>query len=106
MASGGNKRQFGAFLGTGAEQTITLGYQPRAVIVTNLDDGSEVRVDEFMAGGSTVAKRGGLKINGADGVRSFLAAAAGIVLTSSGFTVGTDDACNEDAIQMVYEATD
>lgn len=106
MASGGNMNRYDAYVGTGSEQTIVCGFQPRAVRVTNTDDGSTVEVNEFLASHPTAAKRGGLKVNGADGARSFLAAAAGIVITASGFTVGTDDACNEDGVSFYYEAID
>lgn len=106
MASGGNMRQFGAYVGESTAKTVTVGFQPRAVIVTNTDTGSRVEVDEFLARHETVAKRGGRKTNGADGVVSFLAVAAGITITTGGFTVGSDAACNSDGIQYTYEVTD
>lgn len=106
MASGGNMNYQGAYVGTGAEQLIVCGFQPRKVVVTNTDTGSQVELTEFLADHETAAKRGGRKTNGADGIVSFLAATAGITLEVSGFKVYTDAACNASGIGFYFEAID
>lgn len=88
-----------AYDGSASEQTVECGFTPRTVRVVNMTDGSEVYTSDYLQKHPTVASRGGLKVNGADGVRSWLAAAAGIVIVDGGFTVGTDAACNAASTQ-------
>jgi hypothetical protein len=83
-----------AYDGSASEQTIKCGFTPRTVRVYNMTDGSEVYTSDHLQVHPTVASRGGRKTNGADGVVSWLAAAAGITIVDGGFTVGTDSACN------------
>lgn len=94
MASGGNMVMPLSYNGSASEKTVECGFTPRTVRVVNMSNGSEVYTSEIAQKHPTVASRGGLKINGADGVRSWLAAAAGITIVEGGFTVGTDAACN------------
>ena len=105
MASGANMNFFGAYTGTGSANTISVGFQPRYVRVTNTDDGAQVEVDAYLAHHATAAKRGGRK-TAADGAVTFLAVSAGITITATGFTVGTDDAANESGKQFTYTAVD
>lgn len=105
MASGGNMNRYDAYVGTGSALAVSCGFQPRAVRVVNTNDGSRVEVNEFLASHATAGKRGGLKIVAA-GDATFLAVAAGITLTASGFTVGTDAACNASGVSFYYEAID
>ena len=105
MASGANRNQPLAYDGSASEKTVTVGFSPRIVRVVNMTDGSEVYQSTYLAKHPTAARRGGLKINGADGVRSWLTVAEGIQLGDLGFTVGTDAACNAASTQYHAEVS-
>ena len=107
MASGANKLLTGSYVGTGVAFTYEgIGFWPRSIRVINGTDGSEVFLTDYMAQHPTVASRGGMKVNGADGVRSFLPVAEGLsAVTAVGFDVGTDAAVNTDGVKYFYTAT-
>jgi hypothetical protein len=105
MASGGNMVKPLAYNGDAAPQEIaSVGYQPRTLLITNMDDGSQVYTSLLLAKHPTVAKRGGLKIDAA-GARTWLTAAQGVTLGEDSFTVGSDAACNADGVQYHFVAT-
>ena len=106
MASGGNIYKPLSYDGSASPKTVFVGFTPRTVRVTSMDDGSEVFVDELLSQQATVAQRGGLKVNGADGVRSWLTLAEGITIVDGGFEVGTDAACNDAGVQFHVIVTD
>jgi len=85
----------GTYTGTGAAQTVTLGFKPKAVFMYNQTDG------DFFGGhieGMTDAT--------AFAITTATAAVAsqGITLTSRGFTLGTDAGANENAKVYLYVA--
>lgn len=85
----------GTYTGTGAAQTITLGYRPKAVLVFNVTDGDTLGgVIDVMDDGT--------------GFSVVLAAAAissqGFTLTSRGFSLGTSAVVNESAKVFAYVA--
>ena len=108
MASGANQVKTGSYVGNGTELAVKIGFWPRTVEVVNGADGSSLLLTDHMAKHPTAASRGGLKGNGADVARSFLAAAAGMTLddaTGSGFSVLTDASCNSSGVTYFYRAT-
>lgn len=85
----------GTYTGTGAAQTITLGFKPKGLIIINTTDGDSVFYHiDGMADGT--------------GVAVVLAAAAvasqGVTLSARGFSVGTDLNVNESAKVFRYLA--
>lgn len=106
MASGANRNFIGFYRGTGSGglKVEAAGFEPRYIKVTNLSDGSSV---EYWAPMEDIgsASAGGKKVT-ALGAASFLTAAAGLTVTSGGFEVGTDAACNDSGVQYAYECSD
>ena len=108
MASGATQLKTGSYVGNGTELAVKVGFWPRTVEVVNGTDGSSLLLTDHMAKHPTTANRGGLKVNGADGVRSYLAPAAGMTIddaTGSGFSVFTDASCNTADVVYFYRAT-
>ena len=73
--------------GTAADVTEVLGYQPSFVMV--ITDSSGTTPDyQFASAGDTTES---VSVNGADGVTSSPAVATGITITSTGFTVASEE---------------
>jgi hypothetical protein len=83
------------YTGTGAAQTITLGFKPKAVFVFNETDG-----DSFAGHFEGMAAATGFSI----GAATAAVASQGITLTSRGFSLGTDVSVNENAKVFRYLA--
>ncbi len=90
-----NQTVSGTYTGTGAAQTITLGFEPRAVITINETDGDSVHL-HF----DGMADATGVSI----GTAAASVASEGITLTSRGFSLGTDASVNESAKVFRYLA--
>lgn len=88
----------GSYLGTGAAQTLSdMPFAPRWVEVVSEDSLlGAVTQEGFKDGGYSVALLGD---------KAALSAAAGIVLTSTGFTVGTDASCNASGERFFFRCT-
>lgn len=85
----------GTYTGTGAAQTITLGYEPKGLIIINVTDGDSVFFHiDGMSDGTGVAV----------GAAAAAVASQGVTLTSRGFTLGTDSNVNESAKVFRYLA--
>ena len=90
-----NQSVAGTYTGTGAAQTITLGYEPKAVIIMNITDGDSVTLHfDGMSDGTAIAI----------GAAAAAVASQGVTLTSRGFTLGTDVSVNENAKVFRYLA--
>jgi hypothetical protein len=85
----------GTYTGTGAAQTVTLGYEPKGLIIINVTDGDSVF---FHFDGMTDAT--GVSI----GAAAATVASQAVTLTSRGFTLGTDSSVNESAKVFRYLA--
>lgn len=94
MASGGSlPLMTGTYIGTGSALTIeTPGFEPKVVILVNMDDPAisvhtdKMADDELLVGTDTFAE----------------VTSGGVTLTSTGFTVGTDSANNAASEQVHY----
>jgi hypothetical protein len=85
----------GSYTGTGAAQTITLGYEPKGVIIMNTTDGDSVALHfDGMTDATAIAI----------GAAAAAVASQGVTLTSRGFTLGTDASVNENAKTFAYLA--
>lgn len=85
----------GTYTGTGAAQTVTLGYKPSLVIILNETDGDVISFK--IEGGSDATH---LKMGAAVAAVS----SQGITFTSRGFTVGTDASVSESSKVFRYIA--
>lgn len=87
----------GNYTGTGAAQTVTLGFKPKFLWIFNETDGdSMVFSSDGIADGKCVS------IVGAAGPA--LVAANGVTLSATGFSVGTDASVSELAKVFEYVA--
>ena len=90
-----NQTKAGSYTGTGAAQTITLGFEPKAVIVMNTTDGDAVTLHfDGMTDATAITIT----------TAAAAVASGGITLTSRGFTVGTDASVSESAKVFAYLA--
>lgn len=85
----------GTYTGTGAAQSVTLGYKPAALIIVNETDGDVVNVK---IAGSTDATHIAI------GAAAAAVASGGITLSATGFSVGTDASVSESAKVFRYIA--
>lgn len=89
-----NETITGTYTGTGAAQTVTLGFKPDAVLIINVTDGDAVT----------------LHINGMTNASSVSIGAAAATVTNAvtfsatGFSVGTDTSVSENAKVFRYIA--
>lgn len=84
----------GTYTGTGAAQTITLGFKPKAVVIFNYTDGDQMvlHLSNFTAASSI-------------GIAAAVGAVSNAVtLTATGFSVGTDTSVSESAKVFNYIA--
>lgn len=106
MASGANRSFVGAYLGTGAEQTITVpGFKPRYIKIFAAATGRAVENIEGL-GDTAAARAGGILDATEAAAASFLTAAEGVTFVDGGFTVGTAATVNGDGLQYLYVCTD
>ena len=84
----------GSYTGTGAAQTITLGYKPKQVSIANSTDGDVVvlHFDGMTAGTSIAIGAASATVTNS------------VTLTDTGFTVGTDASVSENAKVFKYVA--
>lgn len=85
----------GTYTGTGAAQTVTLGFKPKLLWIYNVTDGDQVG---FMS--DSMADDTFCSIVGAVA----LIAANGVTLSATGFSVGTDASVSENAKVFHYVA--
>lgn len=85
----------GTYTGSGAAQTVTLGFKPKLLKLYNITD-TDTIVD-FL---DTMTADTGIAITGAVATL----ASAGITLTATGFTLGTSAVSNENAKVFHYFA--
>lgn len=85
----------GTYTGTGAAQSVTLGYKPKLLIIINETDGDSVF---FHIQGMTAAT--GVSIGAAAATISSQA----VTLSDTGFSLGTDASVNESAKSFRYFA--
>lgn len=80
------RKAAGTYTGTGAAQSITIGFQPSLVLIYNETDGDSLHVKlEGQADGV------GLAI----GAATAAVASQGVTLSARGFSVGTDASVSE-----------
>jgi hypothetical protein len=84
----------GTYTGTGAVQTITLGFKPKLVLAFNVTDG-----DTLVGTTDTLADGTGFSI-----VAATAALTNGFTLSDSGFSLGTSAVANESAKVYHYLA--
>lgn len=85
----------GSYTGSGAAQTITVGFRPKFVLCYNGTDGDSVAgFIDGMADGTGYAI----------GAAAAAVASQGVTLTSRGFTLGTDTNFNESGKTFYYVA--
>lgn len=82
------------YTGTGAAQTVTLGFKPKFIQAFNQTDGD---LAWFHIDGMTAATACSIDTEAA-------AEATAVTLTSTGFTLGTSVVVNENAKVYVYVA--
>lgn len=87
--------QTGTYTGTGAAQSVTLGYRPMLLIIFNETDGDVIN---FKLG----AQAGDDHVS--IGTATALVSSGGITLSNTGFSVGTDNSVSENAKVFRYVA--
>jgi hypothetical protein len=90
-----NQTTTGTYTGTGAAQTITLGFKPKAVFILNSTDGDAVTMHfDGMSDATAISI----------GAAAAAVATGGVTLSSRGFSVGTDASVSESAKVFRYLA--
>lgn len=95
MASGTARSASGAFIGTGAEKTVVVGFTPRFVHLVNASDPDQVFAWASMPDDTAIESDAGTVTFESSG---------GITFTTTGFTIASDSVCNISTEQMYWFA--
>mgnify|MGYP001563703701 CR=1 FL=1 len=88
MSSSGKKCLVSSYIGIDAELAIDVGFQPSAVQILNMTTASSAVKTQHMAGETYLLVTTAAAVSGGS-------AGTGILLSSTGFTVGTNDDIND-----------
>ena len=85
----------GSFTGDGVSQSITLGFKPKLLVLFNVTDGTQLTFYfDGMADGKAISMVSAIS----------LIAANGVTLSSTGFSLGSDDSVNKNLKVFKYYA--
>ena len=91
----------GSYVGNGTEHSVNLGFRPKRVKIYSDDNKFAIR--KFDGQGETKGM-GRMKSGGGLAMRSLELTSGGIAITNSGFTVGNNNAVNENGVTYYWEA--
>lgn len=85
----------GSYTGSGAAQTVTLGFKPKVLFLINITDGDVLSVfTDTMTAGTNISVDTEVALESSNGV----------TLTAAGFSLGTGTTVNENAKVFHYVA--